>query len=93
MLKLIKPSFIILIKKNNCIKCHKINKKLEIPCYKSMSFRYLNNKFYKKYLFRKIKLGGIGMWGNLIMPKNKIRSIFIKFIVKWILKIKRYLNY
>lgn len=88
MLFSIKISPIIILKKYNCVKCHRVIKNLEIPNFIKISNKYLNNKLDKKYLFKKIKNGGKGVWGNLLMPENKIKNHFIKFLIKWILYIK-----
>lgn len=88
MLFLIKISPITVLRKYNCIKCHRLVRNLEIPNFLKISFKYLNNKLNKKYLFKKVRKGGKGVWGNLLMPGNKIKNYFIKFLIKWILYIK-----
>lgn len=88
MINFINISSLIIIKKYNCAKCHKINKKFEIPSFKDISLKYNNNIFFKKYLFKKIKFGSKNVWGKFVMPANKIKNFLIKFLINWILKIK-----
>lgn len=61
MLFFFKISPIIILKKYNCIKCHRLIYNSETPNFLKISNKYLNNILNKKYLFKKIKNGSKGI--------------------------------
>ncbi len=68
-----------LAKKNNCVACHAIDKKIVGPAWMDVSKKYKNATTYtyrdKEYpllegLVLKVSRGGSGNWGTIPMPAN-----------------------
>ena len=57
-----------LVKKNNCISCHAIGKKVIGPSFADIAKKYKNISNAKAMLVTKIIKGGSGAWGNVPMP-------------------------
>jgi len=56
------------LKKNNCIACHNIDKKLVGPSYRDIANRYRGQSDAADKLAKKIRAGGSGAWGPMPMP-------------------------
>jgi len=56
------------LKKNNCIACHNIDKKLVGPSYRDIANRYRGQSDAADKLAKKIRAGGSGVWGPMPMP-------------------------
>jgi cytochrome c len=75
-----------LAKKNNCMSCHTVDKKLVGPAYQDVAKKYAGNKDALKMLTAKVKAGGKGVWGEIPMPPNAaVKDADIETLVKWIL--------
>jgi cytochrome c len=75
-----------LAKKNNCLACHMVDKKLVGPAYQDVAKKYAGDKTAEAKLFDKVKKGGAGVWGTIPMPPNStVKDDDIKTLVKWIL--------
>jgi cytochrome c len=71
---------------NGCMTCHQIDKKVLGPSYKEVAAKYSGDKAAEANLFKKVKEGGKGAWGDMVMPPNAhVKDDDIKAIVKWIL--------
>jgi len=71
---------------NGCMTCHQIDKKVLGPSYKDVAAKYRGDKAAEANLFKKVKEGGKGAWGDMVMPPNAhVKDDDIKAIVKWIL--------
>lgn len=57
-----------LLKKNNCMACHAVDKKLVGPSYKAVADRYRGQSDAADKLAKKIRAGGAGVWGPIPMP-------------------------
>ncbi|OGA50956.1 MAG: cytochrome C [Betaproteobacteria bacterium RIFCSPLOWO2_12_FULL_62_13] len=78
-----------LAKKNGCLACHTVDKKVLGPSYKDIAAKYRNNKGAGAELIKKVKAGGKGVWGDVPMPPNAhVKDEDIKTMVQWILSIK-----
>lgn len=55
-------------KKNNCIACHAIDKKVIGPAWAEVSKKYKGDAGAAARLSSKITKGGSGVWGTLPMP-------------------------
>lgn len=86
-----------LAKKNNCIACHTIDKKLVGPAWMDIAKKYKGAKTYsfkgknyplEKGLIMKVSQGGSGVWGPVAMtpsdPTGKKQGQ-IKELVKFVL--------
>jgi len=78
-----------LAQSSGCMTCHAIDKKILGPSYKDVALKYRNDKGAPAALFRKVKAGGKGVWGETPMPPNAhVKDEDIKTLVQWILSLK-----
>ena len=78
-----------LAKKNMCLACHAIDKKLVGPAYKDVAAKYAGRKDAVEYLTKKIKSGGAGVWGLMPMPAQpQLTDAQLKELAEWVLKSK-----
>jgi cytochrome c len=78
-----------LARQSGCLACHTVDKKLVGPSYKEIADRYRKDKGAEANLFKKVKEGGKGVWGDVPMtPNAHVKDQDIKTIVQWILSIK-----
>ena len=59
-----------LLKKNNCMTCHAVDKKLVGPSYKDVANKYRGQSDAADKLAKKIRAGGSGVWGPIPMPSH-----------------------
>jgi cytochrome c len=75
-----------LAKKNACTACHAIDKKLVGPAYKEIAAKYKGNKDAAAILAKKIREGGVGVWGQVPMPANpQVNAQEAETLAKWVL--------
>jgi cytochrome c len=77
-----------LAKKNTCMGCHAIDRKVVGPSYKAIATRYQSQPRAQMVatLANKIRLGSSGAWGVVVMPANtKISEADAKKLAEWIL--------
>ena len=75
-----------LAKKNACMACHAIDKKLIGPGFKEVAAKYKGQADAAVVLSDKVKKGGMGVWGQMPMPPNgNLGDADIKTLVEWIL--------
>lgn len=78
-----------LAQSSGCMTCHAIDKKGIGPSYKEVAAKYRNDKTAEAALFKKVKAGGKGVWGETPMPPNAhVKDEDIKTLVHWILSLK-----
>lgn len=78
-----------LLKKNNCLACHAVDKKVVGPAYKDVAAKYKGQSMTDK-LAVKIRAGGSGVWGPIPMPPNtQVSEADAKKMATWILNIKQ----
>jgi cytochrome c len=90
-----------LAKKNGCISCHAIDKKVVGPAWMDVSRKYKDAKTYsfggrdyplKEGLIIKVSKGGSGNWGSIPMianDPNGIRQDDIKQLVEFVLNLAK----
>ncbi len=78
-----------LAKKDGCLICHSVDKKVVGPAYKEVAAKYKGDKSAEAKLVEKVKKGGSGVWGQVPMPPNspQVKDEDIKTIVQWILSL------
>jgi len=59
-----------LAKKNNCLACHAIDRKMVGPAWKTVAVKYRGDAGAEAHLVNKIAKGGSGVWGSMAMPAN-----------------------
>lgn len=75
-----------LAKTKNCLACHAIDKKLVGPSYKDIAAKYKGNKDAAAMLAKKIREGGVGVWGQVPMPPNpQVNAQEAEILAKWTL--------
>ncbi len=78
-----------LAKKSGCLACHAVDKRVVGPSYKEVAAKYKTDKDAAAKLFKKVKEGGTGVWGQVPMPPNAtVKDDDIKALVKWVLSQK-----
>lgn len=77
-----------LAKKNNCLTCHAIDKKVIGPSFKEIAAKYKGDKSAEGRLVEKLKKGSRGVWGAMPMPPNpQLKTEDGNALVQWILSL------
>jgi cytochrome c len=72
-----------------CLACHAVDKKVVGPSYKDIAGKYRSDKNAEANLAKKIRAGGVGVWGQVPMPPNTtVSEKEAQILVKWILSQK-----
>lgn len=75
-----------LAKQKNCFACHAVDKKLVGPSYKDVAAKYKGNKDAVTILAKKIREGGVGVFGQVPMPANpQVNAAEADTLAKWVL--------
>jgi cytochrome c len=78
-----------LAKAKNCTACHAVDKKLIGPSYKNVAAKYANDKDALAKLTKKVREGGVGVWGQIPMPANpQVSADEATALVKWVMSQK-----
>ena len=72
---------VLAIARNNCVICHAVDRKVVGPAFTDVAKKYPNQV---EYLSQKIKTGGSGVWGQIMMPPQNISDADLKIIANWI---------
>ena len=74
-------------KKNACLGCHAINKKIVGPSFQAVAEKYKSDPNAQTFLKNKIAKGGSGSWGVVPMPANtKLNDADLSTLAGWILR-------
>ena len=83
------PASEALATRNGCMVCHAVDKKVIGPGFKEIAAKYRNDKGVAANLAQKVKQGGKGVWGDMLMPPNThVKDEDISAMVAWILSLK-----
>ena len=78
-----------LAKSKNCLACHSVDKKVVGPAYKDVAAKYAKDKDAATRLAKKIREGGVGVWGQIPMPANpQVSEAEAQTLAKWVLSTK-----
>jgi cytochrome c len=78
-----------LAKQKNCLACHSVDKKIVGPAYKDVAAKYASDKDAVTRLAKKVREGGVGVWGQIPMPANtQVNEAESVQLVKWVLSLK-----
>jgi cytochrome c len=78
-----------LAKAKNCTACHAVDKKLIGPSYKDVAAKYASDKDAVAKLSKKVREGGVGVWGQIPMPANpQVSADEATALVTWIMATK-----
>ena len=79
-----------MMKKDGCVACHAVDKKIIGPSYQEVAVKYKGDAGAAAKLIKKVKEGGSGVWGQVPMPPNAATpDADIKNLVDWILTLKK----
>ncbi len=72
-----------------CLACHAIDKKVVGPSYKEVAAKYKSDKNAEANLAKKIRAGGVGVWGQVPMPPSTtVNEKEAAVLAKWVLSQK-----
>ncbi len=75
-----------LAKKNNCLACHAVDKKLVGPAYQEEAKKYPGQADAEATVAKNIKAGGSGKWGPIPMPPQaQLSDADAKTLAAWVL--------
>jgi cytochrome c len=75
-----------LAKKNNCLACHAVDKKIVGPAYQEVAKKYAGQADAEATLAKSIKAGGSGKWGPIPMPPQaQLSDADAKTLAAWVL--------
>lgn len=74
-------SVVALLNQHGCTGCHAIDRKVVGPAYTDVAKKYAGKT---DYLVDKIKSGGVGSWGQILMPAQTIPDEDAQAIAAWI---------
>jgi cytochrome c len=75
-----------LARAKNCMACHATDKKLIGPSYKDVAIKYAGDRNAVVKLAKKVRDGGVGVWGQIPMPANpQVSDEEATRLVNWIL--------
>ncbi|WP_235579704.1 c-type cytochrome [Ramlibacter sp. Leaf400] len=78
-----------LFKKSNCLACHAIDQKRLGPSMKDVAAKYSGDSGAADMLARKIREGGVGVWGQLPMPPQpQVSEADAKVLAEFILSVR-----
>ena len=78
-----------LFKKSNCLACHAIEQRRVGPSMKEVALKYTGNAAAGELLARKIREGGVGVWGQMPMPpQSQVSEADAKLLAEYILSLK-----
>lgn len=75
-----------LAKKNSCLACHAVDKKLVGPAYQDVAKKYAGQADAEATVAKSIKAGGSGKWGPVPMPPQaQLSDADAKALAAWVL--------
>lgn len=78
-----------LYKARNCFACHRIDRNHLAPQLKVIAAKYAGERGAEDLLARKIREGGVGVWGNMPMPPQpQVTDAEAGTLSRWILGLK-----
>ena len=76
-----------LAKKNNCMVCHSVDKKMMGPSFKEISAKHKGDKEAEAKLANAIKNGSKGVYGPAPMPPQAKAAADAPALAKWIMSL------
>ncbi len=74
-------------KKNGCMACHGVDKKLVGPAFKEVAAKYKSDASAAATIAKHVRDGSKGVWGATAMPpQQKISDDDLKAVIAWVLK-------
>jgi cytochrome c len=76
-----------LAKKNLCVSCHAVDKKMMGPSFKEIAAKHKGDKDAEAKLVNAIKNGSKGVYGQIPMPAQPNAAADAPALAKWILSL------
>ena len=68
-----------------CLNCLAVEKKMVGPSFKSIAAKYKGQAEVNSYLAKKIREGGTGVWGKIMMPPmSEVTADEAKTLAAWV---------
>ncbi len=78
-----------LYKTKNCFACHRIDRNHLAPPFRTIAAKYVDDKGADEKLAKKIREGGVGVWGPVPMPAQaQVTEAEALTLARWILELK-----
>ncbi len=77
-----------LAQQKGCFACHDVNTKKVGPAYKDVAKKFAGQPNAAEELAKRIKNGGVGVWGQVPMPPQNVTDEEAKELAQWILSLK-----
>ena len=78
-----------LYKAKNCFACHRVDRNTLGPSFRSVAAKYAEDKDAEPKLVKKIREGGVGVWGPTPMPPQaQVTEAEALTLARWILEQK-----
>jgi cytochrome c len=78
-----------LYKTKNCFACHRIDRNHLAPPFKTIAAKYVAEQAADERLAKKIREGGVGVWGSVPMPPQpQVTEAEALTLARWILEQK-----
>ena len=77
----------LLLQKNACTACHGMDSKLVGPSFRAIANRYKDQPEAVGLLSGKIKSGGQGVWGAIVMPAQALSGDEARLLAQWLFQL------
>ena len=78
-----------LVVKKNCLACHYVDKRKYGPSFQQVAAKYAEQKNAVELLAKKIRRGGTGVWGEVVMPPQpQVSATEANALAKYVLSLK-----
>ena len=76
-------------KTKNCFACHRVDRNTLGPSFKSVAAKYAGDTTAEVMLAKKIREGGVGVWGQVPMPpQTQVSEEESLTLARWVLGLK-----
>lgn len=76
-------------KTKNCFACHRVDRHHHGPTFRAIAAKYADDKAAEGRLVKKVREGGVGVWGQTPMPAQaQVTEAEALRLVRWVLQQK-----
>ncbi|MCA3212155.1 MAG: c-type cytochrome [Burkholderiales bacterium] len=76
-----------LYKAKNCFACHRVDRNHLGPSFRNIAARYADDKEAESKLAKRVREGGVGVWGQVPMPAQpQVTEAEAQTLSRWILQ-------
>ena len=77
-----------LVQASDCLRCHGMDRRYVGPSFRQIADRYREQPDAANYLARKIREGGVGVWGRTVMPRHpQVNEAQSSDMARWLLSL------